>query len=84
MWASGWQPYPLCDFVHFDVEEVEVLVEVLVFEEALADHLRERNNSVASARLTEEHKDHDATGAAAPWRALTEGRAGGGEVVPLT
>ena len=76
MWASDWQPYPLCDFVHFDVEEVEVLVEVLVFEEALADHLRKRNNSVASARLTAEHKDHDATGGAARGERLREGRSG--------
>jgi len=64
--AVAGRTYPLGDFVHLDVEEVEVLVEVLVFEETLADHLRRETTALASAGLTAgTPKPHDATGGAA-------------------
>lgn len=32
-------PYPLCHFVYFNVQEVQVLIKVLVFEQAFTNHL---------------------------------------------
>lgn len=32
--------YPLSHFVYFNVQEVQVLIEVLVFEQAFTDHLK--------------------------------------------
>lgn len=37
-------PHPFCYFVYFDVQEVQILIEVLVFEESFPDHLREDKN----------------------------------------
>lgn len=41
--------YPFRHFVNFNVEEVQILIEVLVFEQAFTDHLRKENHNVASA-----------------------------------
>lgn len=46
--------YPFCHFVNFNVEEVQVLIEVLVFEQAFTDHLREEEHHVASLMLGRE------------------------------
>lgn len=41
--------YPFCHFVYFNVQEVQILIEVLVFEQAFTDHLRTENHDIASA-----------------------------------
>lgn len=41
-------PYPFSHFVYFNVEEVQVLIEVLVFEQAFTNHLREKIHNIAS------------------------------------
>lgn len=42
-------PYPLCHFVYFNVQEVQIGIKVLVFEEAFTDHLRKEIHNIASA-----------------------------------
>lgn len=43
------KPYPFCHFVDFNVQEVQILIEVLVFEQAFTDHLRKDSRDIASA-----------------------------------
>lgn len=42
-------PYPFCHFVDFNVQEVQILIEVLVFEQAFTDHLEQERQNIASA-----------------------------------
>lgn len=46
---SDGTSYPFCNFVYFNVQEVQILIEVLVFEQAFTDHLRTENHDIASA-----------------------------------
>lgn len=47
--ARGETSHPFCHFVYFNVQEVQILIEVLVFEQAFADHLEQESQKIASA-----------------------------------
>ena len=38
--------HPFCHFVYFNVQEVQVLIEVLVFEQAFTDHLKKESTTL--------------------------------------